>query len=177
MYIPYGPGRPFGADATGLKKHVLAGWVFSGVTSVQSGLAFTPDVSSNATLNADFHQRPDPVQGMSPSDVPGGQRAALWYNPAAFTIPTCCRFGYASVGSLRGPGLVNADWSLSKDFTFASILNRESTRIQIRAEAFNIWNNTNLGLPNPSVDRTAAGEITSLQSPMRRLEFGVHIYF
>ncbi len=175
--IPYGPGRPFGSSVTGLKKYALAGWVFSGVTSVESGLAYSPDVSSNASLNADFQQRPDLVQGMSPSNVPGGQRAALWYNPAAFSIPACCRFGYASIGSLRGPGLINADWSLSKDFVFGSFLNREATRIQIRAEAFNIWNNTNLGLPNANVDQTSAGQITSLQSTMRRMEFGVHIYF
>jgi hypothetical protein len=177
LNLPYGPGRPFGSTVTGLRKYVLAGWTFSGVTSIESGLAFSPDVSSNASLNADFKQRPDPVQGISASNVPGGQRAALWYNPAAFSIPACCRFGYASVGSLRGPGLINADWALSKDFIFSSILNRESTRVQIRAESFNIWNNTNLGLPNANVDQTSAGQITSLQSTMRRLEFGVHIYF
>ncbi len=177
LNIPYGPGRPFGSNVTGLKKHILAGWVFSGVTSVESGLAFTPSVSSNATLNADFAQRPDPVSGISSSDVPGGQRAALWFNPAAFAIPTCCRFGYASVGSLRGPAFINADWALSKDIVFGSFLNREETRIQIRAEAFNTWNNTNLGLPNASVDQASAGQITALQSNMRAMQFGIHIYF
>jgi hypothetical protein len=177
LNIPYGPGRHFGSDATGFKKYVLGGWVFSGVLSVESGLAYSPDVSSNASLDADFTQRPDPVPGVNPSNVPGGQRAAMWYNPAAFTIPACCRFGYASIGSLRGPGLVDADWALSKDFTFSSFLNHESTRIQIRAEAFNVWNNTNLGQPNANVDQTSAGQITSLQSPMRQMEFGVHIYF
>jgi len=175
--IPYGPGRPFGSNATGIKSWLLGGWVFSGVMSVESGLAFSPRVSSNATLDADFQQRPDLIQGMSPSDVPNGQRSELWYNPAAFSIPTCCRFGYASIGSLRGPGLVNADWALSKDFTFGSFLNKEATRIQIRAEAFNAWNNTNLALPNANVDQTSAGQITSLQATMRRLQFGVHVYF
>jgi hypothetical protein len=175
--IPYGPGLRYGTDVSGWRKYVLGSWVFSGVTSVESGLAFSPDVSSNATLNADFTQRPDLIQGMSPSNVSGGQSAALWYNPAAYSIPTCCRFGYASIGSLRGPGLVNADWAMSKDFVFSSILNRESTRIQIRAEAFNAWNNTNLGLPNASVDQLSAGQITSLQSTMRRMQFGAHIYF
>lgn len=175
--LPYGPGRPFGSSVTGIRKFVLAGWRFSGVTSVESGLAFSPDVSSNATLNADFTQRPDLISGVSPYAVTGGQSAALWYNPAAFTIPACCRFGYASIGSLRGPNLINADWALSKDFLFRSFLNQENTRVEFRAEAFNIWNNANLGLPNANVDQRTAGQITSLQSTMRRLEFGVHIYF
>jgi hypothetical protein len=175
--VPYGKGHHYGGSAAGAQQLLLGGWVFSGITSIESGLAFSPSVSSNATLNADFTQRPDPVAGVSPSNVPGGQSAALWYNPAAFTIPICCRFGYASVGSLRGPGLINADWSLSKDFAFSSILNRDSTRIRFSAEAFNSWNNRNLGLPNASVDQASAGEITSLGSTMRRMQFGLHIFF
>jgi outer membrane receptor protein involved in Fe transport len=177
LNIPYGPGFHFGSGARGLRKLVLAGWVFSGITSLQSGLAFTPTVSSNASLNGDYTQMPNRVPGISPGSVPGGQSAAAWYNPAAFAIPICCQVGNASVGMLRGPGAINADWSLSKNFKFSSILNRESTAIEIRAESFNAWNNTNLGLPNASVDASAAGRITSIQYPMRRMEFGVHVTF
>lgn len=173
--IPYGPGRPFGSNATGIRKFVLGGWVFSGITSVESGLAFTPVVSSNASLNADFTQRPNVVPGVSANTVPSGRSAALWYNPAAFVVPQCCQFGNAGVGSLRGPGLINADWALSKEFLFGSFLNHESTKIQIRAEAFNTWNDTNLGLPNANIDASSAGQITALMAPMRRMEFGVHI--
>ena len=177
LNVPYGPGFHFGSDARGIKKILLAGWVFSGITSLQSGLAFTPTVSSNASLNGDFTQLPNRVAGTSPSSVPGGQSAALWYNPAAFSIPVCCQIGDASPGMLRAPGSIDADWSLSKNFKFSSILNRENTSIEVRAEAFNAWNNKNLGLPNANVDAAAAGSITSLLYPMRRMEFGVHITF
>ena len=177
LNLPYGPGFAFGSDASGVKKFLLAGWVFSGITSVQSGLAFTPSVSSAASLNGDFGQRPNRVSGVSPSAVAGGQSSAEWYNPAAFSIPACCQLGDASPGMLRGPGLVNADWSLSKEFKFSSILNRESTAVEVRAEAFNAWNNKNLRLPNSSVDSSSAGRITSLQQPMRVMEFGVHVTF
>lgn len=175
--IPYGKGHRLGGNARGVTQAVLGGWVFSGITSIESGLAFSPNISSNATLNADFTQRPDPISGMSPFNVPGGQSAAMWYNPAAYSIPTCCRFGYASIGSLRGPGLINADWSMQKDFTFASFLNREATRVRIGVDSFNTWNYRNLGLPNASVDQASAGHITALQAPMRRLQIGAHIYF
>jgi hypothetical protein len=175
--LPYGPGFHFGSDAKGLKKIFLAGWIFSGITSYQSGLAFTPTVSSNATLNGDYGQVPNRVTGVSPYGVAGGQSAALWYNPGAFSIPQCCQLGDASPGMLRGPAALNADWSLSKNFKFSSVLNRENTSIEVRAEAFNAWNNKNLGLPNASVDASAAGQITSLQYPMRRMEFGIHVTF
>lgn len=102
--------------------------VFSVLTSIESGMAFTPVVSINASLNADFTQRPrHRVWCVRPNDVAGGRSAARWYNPAAFFVPVCCQFGTASVGSLRGPNLINADWSLSKALALASFLNREST--------------------------------------------------
>jgi hypothetical protein len=177
LNIPYGPGFHFGSNARGAQKFLLTGWVFSGVTSLQSGLAFTPTVSSNVSLNGDFTQLPNRVPGVSPSNVAGGQSFARWYNPNAFAVPVCCQVGDASVGMLRGPGAINADWSLSKNFKFSSILNRENTSVEIRADAFNTWNNRNLGLPNASVDTSAAGRITSLQYPMRRMQFGVHVTF
>jgi Carboxypeptidase regulatory-like domain/TonB dependent receptor len=177
LHLPYGPGFSFGSSATGIKKFLFAGWVFSGITSVQSGLAFTPTVSSAASLNGDFGQRPNVVSGVSPTDVPGGQSSARWYNPAAFSIPACCQLGNSSPGMLRGPGLINADWSLSKEFRFSSILNHEGTAVEVRAESFNAWNNTNLALPNGNVDSSSAGRITSLTQSMRVMEFGVHITF
>jgi hypothetical protein len=175
--LPYGRGQMFGSNANALVNAVLGGWVFSGVTSVESGLSFTPYVSSNASLNGDFQQRPDLVSPAAIDQISGGRSATEWYNPRAYAVPACCRFGFASVGSLRGPNLVNADWSMSKVFSFGSILNREATKVEVRAEGFNAWNYSNLGLPNAAVDSSAAGQITALQAPMRRLEFGVHISF
>ena len=117
--LPYGPGFSLGANATGISKFLFAGWQFSGITTLESGLSFTPTVSSNASLNGDFGQLPDRVPGVNPYSVAGGQSAARWYSPAAFSIPDCCQAGDASVGMLRGPGAINADWSLSKNFTFS----------------------------------------------------------
>jgi hypothetical protein len=176
LRIPYGPGLRFGSNPNVVSRVLFAGWVFSGVTSFQSGLAFSPSLSSAATLNGDFGQRPNVVPGVPLYDVPGGQSAALWYSPSAFVSPAaCCQVGNASVGMLRGPGQINADWSLAKEFAFKSILNRESTKVEIRAEAYNAWNNTNLGLPNATVNSAAAGRITGLQLPMRRLQLGAHV--
>jgi hypothetical protein len=87
-------------------------------------------------------------------------------------------FGNAGVGSLRGPGIANADFALWKEFNISTILNRENTAIQLRMEAFNVFNSANLGTPGNVVDSGTAAQITSLQSsayPMRRFEFGVHI--
>lgn len=175
--LPYGPGHRFGASASGLSSLALAGWQFSGVTSIESGLAFTPTVSSNVSLNGDYTQVPDVVSGANFYDVAGGQSRAQWYNPAAFTIPMCCRPGTASTGMLRGPGIVNADWALWKQFTFHTPLNSEATKLDFRWEVFNAWNDTNLNNPVATVDSRTAGRISSLMAgfPMRRMQFGLHL--
>ena len=116
-------------------------------------------------LNGDFTQRPNGFRVFRPN-VAGGQRAGL-VQSGCVRRSRLLPVRQCSVGSLRGPALINADWALSKDFIFGSFLNRETTRIQIRAEAFNVWNNTNLGLPNANVDQASAGQITALQSTMR----------
>ena len=175
--VPYGSGFAHGSNANGVTKLLLSNWVFSGITSLESGLSFTPTVSSNASLNGDFTQLPNRVPGANPYSVVGGKSSAQWYNPAAFSIPICCQAGDASVGMLRGPGVINADWSLAKNFRAHTPLNREATMIEFRAEVFNAWNNKNLGLPIAQVDQTTAGRITDLQSgfPMRRMQFGIHV--
>ena len=179
IVLPYGKGQRWGSDATGIKKAAIAGWQFSGVTVLASGGAITPYMSSTATTNSDFFfQRPDKVSGCNPYNVAGGQNATHWYNPACFTTPAMYTLGNAGVGSLRGPGIANADFALWKEFNISTILSRENTAIQLRMEAYNVFNSTNLGYPNNYVDTgTAAGEIFDLEAgyPMRRFEFGVHI--
>ena len=51
-------------------------------------------------------------------------------------------------GSLRGPGITNADFALWKEFDVSTFLNRERTAIQFRVESFNVFNLTNLGSPS-----------------------------
>lgn len=179
--LPYGKGLPYGSNATGIKKALLAGWQFNGVTTVESGLAFSPYLNDGSTLNADFGQRPDRLPGVSLVPA-GGQTPDNWYNVAAFAPPSaCCRWGDAGKGILRGPALIAADWSFFKQFSFTSPLNRENTTLEFRWENFNFFNNTNLDIPNPAVDSSLAGKITGLAGSgpggvtMRRMQFGLRL--
>ena len=183
--LPYGRGLRRGSNATGVKKVVLAGWNFNGITTMESGFPVSPNASSGANLLADWGQRPDRVPGVDWMNVPGGQTRDRWYNPAAFTTNfPCCRWGNASRSIIRGPGLSSADWALWKEFTFKTPLNREDTTLQFRWENFNSFNRTNLGLPNSAVDSDSAGRITDLAGagsgfgvigPMRRMQFGLRL--
>ena len=65
-------------------------------------------------------------------------------------------FGNAGPGTITGPGLVNFDMGMYKDFRFT-----ESKSLQFRSEFFNVFNHTNLGNPNTTVGSGNYGRITS----------------
>jgi hypothetical protein len=188
--LPYGQGLHWGSNATGIKKLVLGGWQFNGVTIVEDGFALSPTMASGSTLNAGWGQRPDRIPGVSL--YPSSKTTAEWYNPAAFEAPQfpgqetqCCRWGNAARGSFRGPGLLGTDWALWKEFTFKTPLNREDTRLQVRWENYNALNGAPLGEPDANIDDATAGRITGLQgtsikansTTMRRMEFTLRLQF
>lgn len=174
--VPYGPGMRWGSTVGGVRKIAFAGWKFTGITTLQSGFPFTPTLSNNATLNADFGQRPD-ITGSYSVDNPDRAR---WYNPAAFSTPQCCRLGNAGTNIIRGPLLASADWAFGKDFIFT-----ETKRLEFRWENFNFFNHANLALPVATVDSLTAGRILGLAGsqsfggagtvPMRRMQFGLRL--
>jgi len=174
--LPYGKGQRFGSNASGIVQALLGDWKFDGVTTLESGLAFSAADSNSSTLNADFGQRPNVVLG-TPL-YPTTQSRSLWFNPAHFqTPPVCCVWGNAGAGTLRGPGLFSADWALGKEFVFPTPLNRESTRLEFRWETFNAFNHANLSLPNSDVNSSTVGRIFNIQTPMRQMQFVLHLRF
>ena len=161
--LPFGRGRPYLSDMHRALDLILGGWELGTVTLLQSGLAITPQLVNNSHLNADISGvslRPDRVPGVDPYEVPGGQSRDLWFNLAAFKVPGQYQFGTASRGSLRGPGLINADISLAKRFPVS-----ETRSFQLRGEAYNAFNHTNMANPNVQVDSgpNSAGRITGIQ--------------
>jgi hypothetical protein len=80
-------------------------------------------------------------------------------------------------GILRGPGFFNNDMAVSKYFN----LPKEGHRIQLRAEAFNAFNNVQWNNPAPSLATpTTFGEITSAGTaslPARVMQFALRYQF
>jgi hypothetical protein len=100
-----------------------------------------------------------------------------WYNPKAFTRPAPGTFGNVSRGSLTGPGLFTLDTSLFKSFQLG-----DRRTLQFRAEAFNVLNHANFGIPNPVVFSGndfagSAGVITSTTTSSRQLQMALKLVF
>ena len=84
-----------------------------------------------------------------------------WMNAAAFTAnvqPTTgtpVNYGNVAKGSYTGPRYTDLDMAIARDFPFT-----EFAALQFRAEYFNLFNHTNFGDPNTTLNGTF-GEITS----------------
>jgi hypothetical protein len=134
-------------------------------------MPFTPTVANAPLLN-------DPDFASVRADVVGdwhvsNPNASEWFNPAAFSEPQQpYRQGTAGRNSLRGPMLWESDLSLAKN-----LLASEKRRLELRADAFNVFNHVNLALPNSTIDVSGAGQITAIQVPMRQMQFGLHFLF
>lgn len=165
--LPFGKGQRWLNNAHRFTEGVLGGWQFNGITTVMTGLPFSPMLANNASLNSDMNTRGDLVG--NPTDSLD-QTRNLWYNPSAYAIPAPFMFGNAGRNSLRGPGLTQMDWSLFKNFAIT-----ERTHLQFRWEVFNVFNHTNLALPQNNVDTAQAGQITSITAPMRNMQFALRL--
>ena len=78
---------------------------------------------------------------------------------AAFVAPACACFGNSGRDILRGPGFANIDAGLSRECHLG-----ERSRVQFRAEGFNLLNHPNLGLPASAIgDARSVGNWVSNQ--------------
>jgi hypothetical protein len=103
----------------------------------------------------------------------GGNTGAFFFNPGAFdnSNPTP-PYGTAPRNLLRGPSRTNMDLALAK----STPLYGERVGIELRVEAFNIFNHTQFLNPDTNPDNTTFGQISSTYDP-RILQLGVRIKF
>jgi hypothetical protein len=169
--LPVGRNRRWNLGDNRLADIVLGGWRLSGVHTWASGLPFTPTVANAPLLNdPDFNSLRADVIGTWQVSNPN---ASQWFNVAAFSEPQQpYRQGTAARNSLRGPRLAISNLSLSKN-----LLSSERRSLELRADAFNVFNHVNLANPNSVIDESGAGQITSIQVPMRQMQFGLHFQF
>jgi hypothetical protein len=149
--LPVGHGRFLLSTASPFVNHVVSGWSLSTIATLQTGFPFSPQLGYNPTGSGDTR---NPVRPNFDPDFHGrlytrgstATRVAQFFSPAAFTAPAYGTIGNLGRDTLTGPGY--ADWDLA---LLKSTVLTERTRLQFRAEFFNILNHTNLQTPNEVV--------------------------
>ena len=124
----------------GLAHNLLGGWQISGITTFSTGSPFSviDDTDNGGVGNG--------VGSAAYADIIGDPRTTahpvdeygrLFYNPAAYATPTALTFGDSGRNSLNNPDFINFNMAVFKHFTI-----KESTAIEFRCEAFNVFNHT-----------------------------------
>lgn len=162
--LPFGKGKPM-LNIGGPVNFILGGWQTNGILTVQTGLPFSPVLQTSTTNGTG--SRPDVVGKIS---YPGTLQR--WFDPSAFASPAQYTYGNAGRNILFGPGRTNWDMSLFKNFVI-----REQTRFELRAEAFNVFNHPQFGLPNQNIGNAQVGQITSTVGNPRQLQMGLRFQF
>ena len=166
--LPFGAGKHW-VSQPGIGRLALGGWQLSGVVAVQSGLPITPILSYDPT-NTGTTARPNVVSGASL--YPSNQGPNDWFNNSAFVAPAAYTYGNAGRNIIIGPGLHNADMGLQRTATI-----KEKYQVQFTAQAFNMFNTPQFGLPKNTVGVGTTGIITTVATPERQFQFGLHFLF
>lgn len=174
--LPIGQGKLLGRNVGGGWDRLIAHWQLNGIVNLQSGFPFDPELGFSQSRDGDTTIPDRPSANPNFSGPLYLRRVNRWYDPRAFTLPVAGTFGNAARNSLQGPGVATVDLSLFKNLSVS-----ESAVLQFRAEAFNLMNRPNFGVPNPLVlnpdgsVRPTAGLITSTSTTSRQLQFGLRL--
>ncbi len=128
---------------------LLGGWGASEMAAFRSGFPFNIIAPTNAVrpLGAIANNRPnvlDPNAVYLPHPIPIAGGVQL-LNVNDFTTPAISTLGTLGRNALIGPGFYNVDLAVSKFFALPWL--GESSRVGIRADAYNVLNHANLGNP------------------------------
>jgi Carboxypeptidase regulatory-like domain len=175
--LPFGHGKPFANDLSGLANGFVGGWSVNSIVTLQSGFPITPQLSYNPSNNGDTR---NPVRPFANPNFKGPivtGNPSQWFNPAAFLQPPPNSGFYGNLGrdTLNGPGLATWDFSALKNTAVS-----ERLTIQFRAELFNLLNRANFNTPNlivftPTGVSGTAGAITSTSTTSRQVQFALKL--
>lgn len=170
--LPFGPGKKFAQNGAG--KAILGGWQINGIFSSVQGYPYQLTASGSSLNMPNNTQTPDQVK----PDVAklGNVGDATFFDTSAFAPITTARFGTVGRNTMRGPGAVNMDLSLFRNFKLT-----EKLRSEFRVEGFNISNTPHFANPNGSYTSSNFGKITGLSSrgygDPRLFRFGIRFTF
>jgi hypothetical protein len=160
----------FHADS-GFAKRVAGGWQLSGITTFATGLPVQlsegNDVSLTGSIGTDI---PNFTPGKLFNNTDPRSRQT-YFNTALFTPEQPGQIGNSNRRFFHGPGLNNWDMGLQKNINIT-----ESRLLELRLEAFNIFNQAQFQNPEGSIDNANFGLITAANAP-RILQIGAKFTF
>jgi hypothetical protein len=179
--LPFGPGKRMASS--GFASHLLGGWQTNALLSSYTGTPFTV-TASGTSLNAPGNlQTADQVKS-NVERIGAVGPGVSFYDPLAFRAITDVRFGSTGRNILTGPGMVNFDLSVFRQFSIT-----ERFKLEFKAESFNFTNTphfmnpaanaSNMSLNTDGSIRNLGNfmSVTAAQNDERQIRFGLRLSF
>ncbi|HEX8286563.1 MAG TPA: TonB-dependent receptor [Pyrinomonadaceae bacterium] len=196
--FPFGKGRTF-FNQGGIVDKIIGGWEISAIVQAFSGTPIT-FVDPRGTLNTSgrsgrqtpqstltnreirnlggIYEANGNIYFIDPSILNANGQASAGFGSTPFQGQVFFNNAPGQVGGIgrtlvNGPSYFNTNMGLIKNIAFT-----ESMRVQLRADAFNVFNNVNFNANTqlPSITSSTFGQITSAGSA-RILQFGARFEF
>jgi hypothetical protein len=159
---------------SGWMKTLASGWTLSGITRFATGLPISLSESDDASLigaNAAGLDVPNFSGGGQVLADTNPRDGQPYFNVNLFTSEQLGHLGNSRRRFFHGPGLNNWDMTLAKVTRIT-----ESKEIELRLEAFNLFNHAQFGNPDGDVTSSSFGIISSNRDP-RILQLGARFTF
>lgn len=155
---------PFYKDQRGFLGQLAGGWTYSGSMRKQQGAWITVTYSpTTGARRLDLIRR---IQYLDPKE-----EGNYFFNTEDFVTPPADRWGTSAPNNLRGPGFHAWDMAFYKTFKTT-----ESTKLQLRIEAFNVFNQVNFHNPNTNDSDGAFGTLSDSKAP-REIQIALKFNF
>jgi hypothetical protein len=150
--LPFGKGKRFLNESHPVVAGLAANWQITGLAIASSGPPGTVVLNRNSLLGGPV--RPDLLRN---PNLPSSERSAdRWFDTTAFKKPAAGQeTGNAGRNIIRGQSYRNLDLGLIK---FVPLTER--SRLQFRAEFFNLTNTAHFALPVRTLDDSSFGKVT-----------------
>lgn len=166
--------------SAGIGRAALGGWIFSGITRLTTGFPIGMSSGGDYSLcGCSGVDRPNwtgqSIETFDPRKTENNQ----WFSPDTF-FPEYGRDpnnkilgvpGNAGRAFFHGPGIINFDMAVHKDFKFT-----ERVGLEYRAEFFNAFNHAQFNNPSGSFTSSTFGQVTSARAP-RIIQMGMKLSF
>jgi hypothetical protein len=186
--LPFGRGRIFGGNLNRTSDEVIGGWKIAVSGVVYSGFPVTISGTDNSATGA-HAARPDQYRKLRIVN----HSVDHWFGTDASTVACTTRdsnlkviddgtcayantnygtFGDTHVGTERAPGFQQYDFSAYKDFALW-----KEHKVTFRADFFNAFNISSYGNPDNGYGDSNFGQISSVRSVPRQVQFAAKYSF
>ena len=166
--LPFGKGKPFGSNLSGVANKIVGGWGVNGVTTVQRG--FPIGVTTSRNLSNSFGGSQFPNNNGTSAELSGDPQTRLgeYFRTDVFSQPPAFTFGNTArvLPDVRGPGIAQWDFAIFKRTQIG-----EQVGVEFRTEFFNLFNTPIFRHPGSSLGTPQFGVISGTRGVPRLIQF------